>query len=188
MAVVRQPLSLEEFLRLPDEEPPLEFWHGEVSQKVSPKGPHGALQLGFGRRIDNFAVPRRLARAFTETRVTLAGESTVPDLVVYRWARIPRDEEGQVAEDFTTAPDVAVEILSPGQSRRDLIARCRWYAKNGVALTIFADPQRRTVRLFRPGADSGELRGADLLDLGDVLPDFSLTVDELFAPLAVDWE
>ena len=188
MVIARQRLTLEQFLRLPAEEPALEYWHGEVSQKVSPKGPHGALQYGFGRRIDDVGPLRRLVRVFTETRVTLAGVSTVPDLIVYRRERVPRDAAGRVAEDFTVPPDIAVEILSPGQSRRDLIERCRWYAENGVGLAIFADPRRRTVRLFRPGTGSGDLRGTDLLDLGDVLPGFSLTVDEFFAPLAAEWE
>jgi Uma2 family endonuclease len=108
--------------------------------------------------------------------------------VVYRRERVPRDAHGQVAEDFLTPPDIALEILSPGQSRTEQLARCRWYAEHGVPLAIFADPPRRTVRLFRPGADSGDLRGVGRLDLGDVLPGFSLTVEEFFAPLAADWD
>lgn len=67
------------------------------------------------------------------------------------------------------------------------MARCRWYVANGVRLGVFADPRRRVVRLFRPGAESGDLRGPDLLDLSDVLPGFTLTVDEFFAPLSADW-
>jgi Uma2 family endonuclease len=59
-----------------------------------------------------------------------------------------------VAEHLTTPPDIAVEILSPGQSRTRLMARRRWYVANGVRLAVFADPRRRVVRLFRPGADS----------------------------------
>ena len=187
MAIARQRLTLEQFLQLPEEKPALEYWHGEVSQKVSPKGPHGALQFGFGRRIDSIGAPGRSARVFTETRVTFAGESVVPDLVVYRRERVPRDANGQVAEDFITPPDIAVEILSPGQSRRAQIERCRWYVANGVALAIFADPQRRSVRLFRPSGHSGDLRGPELIDLGEVIPDFSLTVDDFFAPLAADY-
>ncbi len=188
MAIARQRLTLEEFLRLPEAEPALEYWRGEVTQKVSPQGPHSALQYGFGRRLDDVGALRRLVRVFTEARVTLAGESTVPDLIVYRRERIPRDETGRVARYFTSPPDVAVEILSPGQPRRELIARCRWYVEHGVRLAILADPLRGVVRLFRPGGDSGDLRGADLLDLGDVLPGFALTVDDFFAPLAADWE
>ena len=111
----------------------------------------------------------------------------MPDLIVYRRDRIPRDADGQIAQDFTVPPDVAVEIFSPGQSRPKQIERCRWYVENGVRLAVFADPSRRTVRLFRSDAETGDLRGVDVLDLSDVLPGFTLTVDELFAPLSADW-
>jgi Uma2 family endonuclease len=170
MAIASQRLTLEAFLRLPEQEPPLEYWHGEVTQKMPPVGPHGALQYGLGRRIDDDRRLRQLFRIFTETRVIFTGVSTVPDLVVYRRERIPRDPRGEVAEYFTTPPDLAVEIVSPGQSRTRLLARCWWYVANGARLAIFADPRRRIVRLFRPGAESGDQRGSDLLDLGDVLP------------------
>ena len=187
MAIASQRLTLEAFLRLPEQEPPLEFWHGEVTQKVPPMGPHGALQYAFGERISRAAEPGRPFRIFTETRLILTGVSTVPDLVVYRRERVPRDAHGQVAEYFTTPPDVVVEIVSPGQSKTRLLARCRWYVAQGARLAILADPRRRVVRLFRPGAESRDMRGSDLLDLSDVLSGFTLTVDELFAPLSADW-
>ena len=187
MAIARQRLTLEEFLRLPEQKPALEYWHGEVSQKVSPTGPHSALQGGFVLRLGNVATTGRLVRVFPEARITFAGQSLMPDLAVYRRDHVPRDQAGQVAEDFVTPPDVAVEILSPGQSRRAQIERCRWYVEHGVPLAIFADPLRRSVRLFRPGADSGDLRGADVLDLSDVIAGLRLTVDDFFAPLAADW-
>ena len=187
MAIASQRLTLEAFLRLPEQEPPLEYWHGEVTQKVPPMGPHGALQSGIVERISQTVGSGRPFRVFTETRVIFTGVSTVPDLVVYRRERVPRDARGLVAEYFTTPPDVAVEIVSPGQSRTRLMARCRWYVANGVRLAVFADPRRRVVRLFRPGAESGDRRGPDPLDLSDVLPGFTLTVDEFFAPLSADW-
>lgn len=187
MAIASQRLTLEAFLRLPEQEPPLEFWHGEVTQKVPPTGPHGALQSGIVDLIGRAIGPGRPFRIFTETRLIFAGVSTVPDFVVYRRERVPRDARGQVAEYFRTPPDVAVEIVSPGQSRTRLMARCRWYVAQGVRLAVFADPRRRVVRLFRPGQESGDCRGADLLDLTDVLPGFTLTVDDFFAPMSADW-
>ena len=102
MAIASQRLTLEAFLRLPEQEPALEFWHGEVTQKVPPMGPHGAVQYGLGRRIDDDRRLRQLFRVFTETRVIFTGVSTVPDLVVYRRERVPRDARGEVAEYFTT--------------------------------------------------------------------------------------
>ena len=187
MAIARQRLTLEQFLRLPEEEPPLEYWDGEVTQKVSPKGPHGALQFGFGERIGQLTGAGRPFRVFTEVRLTFTGVSTVPDFVVYRRERVPRDLNGDVAADFVTPPDFAVEIISPGQSRTQLMARCRWYAANGVRLTLFADPRRRAVRLFRRGAESGDLRRQDILDLRDVFPGVTLSVDDFFAPLSADY-
>jgi Uma2 family endonuclease len=114
--------------------------------------------------------------------------SAVPDLIVYRRERVPRDARGQLIEDSTVPPDVAVEILSPGQSRTKVMAHCRWYVANGVPLAVFADPRCRTVRVFRPDAESGDLRGSDQLDLADALPGFVLSVDDFFAPLSADWE
>jgi Uma2 family endonuclease len=73
MAIASQRLTLEAFLRLPEQEPPLEFWHGEVTQKVPPMGPHGALQSAMVERISQAAGPQRPFRVFTETRVIFTG-------------------------------------------------------------------------------------------------------------------
>jgi Uma2 family endonuclease len=188
MAIAQRRMTLEEFLRLPEAEPPYEFWHGEVIQKVSSKMPHGGLQFGVGELVYRLTGPGRPFRIFPETRVTFRGVSAVPDLIVYRRERVPRDGRGQLVEDSTVPPDVAVEILSPGQSRTRVLAHCRWYVANSIRLAVFADPRRRVVRLFRPGSESGDMRGADVLDLTDVLPGFVLSVDDFFAPLSADWE
>jgi Uma2 family endonuclease len=83
MATVPRLLTLDEVLRLPEEEPSLEYEDGRVSQKVSPKGKHGALQFEIAGLFDLVARPGKLARVFTEVRVTFAGASRVPD-IVYR--------------------------------------------------------------------------------------------------------
>jgi Uma2 family endonuclease len=187
MAIARQALTLEEFLQLPEEKPALEYWRGEVTRKMSPSGPHAAMQAGFVELVNGVPGLRRLVRVFTELRGTFGGVSTVPDVAVYRRERVPRDADGRVVHAFSTPPDVAVEISSPGQSRREQIERCRWYVANGVALALFLDPIRLVARVFRPGAESGDLRGTDVVDLGDMLPGFVMTVDELFGPLDADW-
>src|SRR6266571_4566347 len=161
MAISQRRMTLEEFLRLPEEKPALEFEHGVVTQKVSPKLPHGRLQLTLGRLFDNFAEPIRLAAAFTEPRITFGGNSVVPDLAVYRWSRMPREEHGELAFDAFDPPDIAVEIRSPGQSLRGQINRCRWYVQNGVEVPLLVDPEDRAVRVFRGDANLSVLRGED---------------------------
>ena len=186
MAILQHGLTLEEFLTLPEREPALEYEAGVVRQKVSPKGPHGTLQQWLGYRFHDFARPRKLARVFTETRVTFSGSSLVPDLILYRWARVPRDARSRIPDDFTSAPDLVAEIVSPGQALVDLEQRCRWYAEHGVEITLLIHPRREWVRLYRPGALPRELTGDDEITLEDVLPGLRLTVRELFDELWVE--
>jgi Uma2 family endonuclease len=183
VAITGRRLSLEEFLALPEEKPALEYVDGEVVQKVSPKYRHIRLQFGLAELVNGFSVARRLARAEPELRVNFGGRSVVPDVSVFTWDRIPEDEYGEVQDDVFIAPDIAVEVRSPGQLVRDQVERCRWYVANGVRLAVFVNTQARYVRTFRDGAESEQLRGSDRVDFGDVIPGFSFTVDELFAAL-----
>jgi len=185
MTISYQGLTLEEFLKLPEEEPALEFEDGVVTQKVSPKPPHGRLQYKFAEHLDRFGEPARLGIVFTETRVTFGGRSRVPDLCFYTWARIPRSPSGEVANDFFDPPDITVEIVSPGQSVTALFRRCLWYVEQGVGIALLVDPGDRSVIAFRPGSTPKALEGSDRIDLDDILPGFELTVQELFDSLRV---
>ena len=186
MAIARPRLTLEEFLRLPEEKPALEFAEGVVTQKVSPKTKHSRLQLVMAQRLDAAGVPTRLAMAFTVLRATFAGRSVVPDVSVFRWSRIPRAPDGTFEDDVLTPPDVAVEIVSPEQSANALVRRCLWYVANGVLVAVLIDPADETVLLFRRDAVPLPVAGDDLIDLREVLPDLRLTARDLFAVLRPD--
>ncbi|MBI2911727.1 MAG: Uma2 family endonuclease [Chloroflexi bacterium] len=179
----RRGLALEEFLKLPEEEPALEFEEGLVSQKVSPKGKHGRLQLELGQRLEHAGHRGKVALAFTELRVTFGGRSYVPSVSVYRRERIPVDEAGEVANDFFEAPDIAVEIVSPEQSVNAQVRRCRWFVANGVRAALLVDPADHSVLLFRAGQPPQPLHDADVIEFGDLLPGFRLGVGELFDSL-----
>ncbi len=158
MAISQRRLTLEQFLELPEQKPALELVDGVVTQKVSPQGEHSALQYEFAERVNRFARPRKLARAFPELRGSYAGTSLVPDVAVYRWDRIPRTVSGRLANVFRTPPDIAVEIISPGQSRADQIDRCRWYIEHGARVALLVDPRDEPVTAFRLGAAEQVLR------------------------------
>jgi Uma2 family endonuclease len=83
-------------------------------------------------------------------------------------------------------PDIAIEIVSPGQAVPDLMEKCIWYVKNGVRIALIADPDEEVVYRFRPDALPDILRDDDRIDLDEVLPGFELTVNELFASLILD--
>ena len=183
MAVTDRTMTLEEFLKLPEDEPALEFEDGEVTQKASPKGRHSVLQVRFVQALNAVLEPRKLGFAFSELRATYSGRSLVPDVVVYRWDRIPRDAAGVVEDNFYEPPDVVIEIVSPEQSVNRLIRRCRQFNENGVLVALLVDSSDQSVIEFRQNAEPRPLTGDDQIDLEDVAPGFRLTVRELFASL-----
>jgi Uma2 family endonuclease len=183
MALTQQRISLFEFLKLPEEKPALEYIDGMVIQKVSPKTRHRILQGELLERINGFARPQRLAWAFAELRETFARQSLVPDVSVLRWDRVPYDDDGNVIDDITESPAIAVEIVSPDQGVNALIQRCVWYVSHGVEIALLIDPDHKSFVAFRLGQEPRVLQGPDRIDLDEVLPGFALTADELFASL-----
>lgn len=185
MAIAQQHLTLEEFRALPEEEPALEYEDGTVTQKMSPKAHHSAIQYELAARFNQFALPRRLARAFPELRVTFGGVSYVPDISLILWDRIPVDASGTLLQDVIEPPDVVVEILSPGQGVTALVGRCVWYVEQGVKVALLVDPAERTILLFRIDQHPRVLAGEDGIELEDVLPGFQATVKDVFDSLKV---
>jgi Uma2 family endonuclease len=183
MAITQKRMTLESFLQLPEKKPALEFEDGVVTQKVPPQGRHSVLQVELPERINRFAKPRRLAYAFTELRTTYAGLSRVPDISVYRWERIPVDSAGKVLDEFSLPPDIAIEIISPGQRANTLVRRCLWYVTHGVRIALLLDPADESITLFRPDQAPASLKGNDAIDLVAVLPGFAVTVQEIYADL-----
>src|SRR4051794_4618948 len=186
MILAQRHLTLEEFLALPEEKPALQYFEGRITQKMAPKARHSLLQGALVEYFNPLGRPKKIALAFPELRTTYAGASFVPDVAVYRWARIPIDADGEVVDEFVLPPDLAVEIVSPRQSRPKLRRQCRWYVDNDVPLALLVDPRHHTVEMFEPGAPERLLRGAEVIDCTAIVPGARLTVDDLFACLRLD--
>ena len=136
--------------------------------------------------IDRHARPRKLAIAATELRATVGPDSLVPDVAVYRRERIPRGDDGKLANVLPETPDVAIEIVSPGQTIREMVDGCRRYLANGARIALAVDPDREAIVRVQRDGSTRTLRGDDRLDLSPVLPDFELTTRDLFDALRVD--
>jgi Uma2 family endonuclease len=185
MAITEQRITLEAFLKLPEKKPALEFEDGVVTQKVPPQGKHVRLQDWLVELVNAHGKEPKLALAFSELRVTFDGLSRVPDVSIYRWERIPRDPDGEVANEFRVPPDVAIEIVSPGQRPNALVRRCLWYVSHGVGTALLIDPLDRTALQFRADIIPLHLQGEDRIDFGDLLPGFELRVRDVFAGLVL---
>lgn len=180
MTALPKRLTLEQFLKLPEAEPALEFEDGAVLQKVSPKAKHSVLQFKVAERCNRPRGPGKFVFAFPELRATYAGRSYVPDLSVYQLERIPLDELGRPVDDFFEPPDITIEIVSPEQRSNALIRRCLWYVSNGVRIAVLVDPNDEPILVFRPGEVPQAATGDEKISFAEVIPDFALTPKEIF--------
>lgn len=81
---------------------------------------------------------------------------------------------------FEGAPDLAIEVVSPGNTRPEIAVKVREYLEAGSRAVWVADPQRRAVTVHRSGGRLESLGDGETLDGGDVLPGFRLPVAEIF--------
>jgi Uma2 family endonuclease len=131
---IPETLSLETFLALPETKPAQEYFNGHIYQKLMPQGKHSKLQITLASQINQQAESKRIAYAFTELRCTFAGRSLVPDITVFEWDHIPLDENGEILNKITIAPDWIIEILSTEQSSLQLVEKISFALKNGTKL------------------------------------------------------
>jgi Uma2 family endonuclease len=187
-------VTLAEFLLLPETKPAIELIDGQIIQKPMPQGKHSLIQIELGSNINTAFKPQRLVRASTELRCSFGDRSLakpllwslVPDVTVFTSdsprerlrQRIPRDENGDIANVFSIAPDWTIEILSPNQSYTKVTKNI---LKHGTQMGWLIDPAEQSVFFYVPDRSTQVLDEAiDLLPVPEFAKDFKLTLGKLF--------
>ena len=175
--------TIEQFLQMEETKPAREYVRGEIIEKPMPTRPHAAIQLFLGAALFQFLARTGIGRAFTEFRCIFGApgqvRTYVPDLTYVAKERLTEDLY------LHTAPDLAIEILSPDQDAGRFLDKIQFYLRHGVRLVWVVDPGRETVTALLPGEDARVLTPGDTLDGGKVLPGFSISVAEIFAQARV---
>ena len=78
------------------------------------------------------------------------------------------------------APDLAVEVLSPGDRPGETLAKVADWLSGGTRLVWVIDPMRRTARIYQEDGAELAIHEGDVLDGGSVLPGFSCPLDSIF--------
>jgi Uma2 family endonuclease len=116
-------------------------------------------------------------RCFTNS----PNEVRKPDISFIRAGRL---EEGRFPKGFLPfAPDLAIEILSPGDLATEIDEKVEQFLTAGTSQIWIVNPAMRTVRVHQNGGLVVVLHAEDELTGGNVLPGFSCRVAELFAGL-----
>lgn len=180
MVLATKKLTLEEFLKLPETKPASEYINGRIIQKPMPQGKHSKLQGSLVTAINAVVEPQRIALAFPELRCTFGGRSTVPDVAVFAWERIPLDENGDVANVFPAAPDWTIEILSPDQNQTKVTGNILHCLNHRSKLGWLIDPEEKLVLTYPPKQQPQLQESTQVLPVPELVADLHLTVDELF--------
>ncbi len=175
-------LTADELLALPDDGFRHELIRGEL-QSMTPAGSeHGVIAMRLAGRVFSFVESRQLGEVFTaETGFKLASNpDTVraPDLAFVRRERIP---EGGIPKGFWPgAPDLAAEVVSPGDTYEEVEEKVAELLHAGAELVWVVNPRRHTVAVHARGEAVRILAATDLLPGGAVLPGFTCAVADLF--------
>jgi Uma2 family endonuclease len=104
----------------------------------------------------------------------------IPDVAFISWPRFPKGKRRR-GEIPLVVPDLVVEVLSKGNTPKEMARKLDEYFRAGVQLVWYVDPGRRTVRVHTGRDRSVLLREDQDLDGGAVLPGFSLSIRAWFA-------
>jgi Uma2 family endonuclease len=102
----------------------------------------------------------------------------IPDVSFISWDRLPgRETPRQPIPNL--APDLAVEVLSKGNTQAEMARKVREYFQAGVVLVWLIDPRKRTARVFSTKGKSALIRADQALDCGAALPGFVVPLADL---------
>ncbi len=105
-----------------------------------------------------------------------------PDVAFVSWDRLPRNQfpEARVPE---LVPDLAVEVISEGNTRAEMARKRREYFHAGVKLVWMIDPRERSVAVYSSINEYSIVGETEKLNGGEVLPGFEIELADLFAEL-----
>jgi len=165
------------------EKRPCELIDGVLLEKTV--GYSESLLAGFILTVlNNFVLPRRLGLVAGEGGMQrfAPGLVYIPDVSYVSRPRLPG---GRIPEDPIPdlVPDLAVEVLSKSNTRREMAEKLKDYFATGVRLVWYVDPRDRTVAVYTAPRKPTILTEKNTLTGGDVLPGFKLQLKKLFAVL-----
>lgn len=164
--------------------PPDDMLYERVNGRFVEKKPMSALALYLATQLTELmnalAKPKALGRAITEMVFILDIERDLrrrPDVAYVSAQRWPLDKLPPWETDWPIVPELAVEIISPGNSMNQMMRKLNEYFRHGVSEVWLALPEERSVHCYSGPKTVRILDAADTLST-PLLPGWSLVVGE----------
>jgi len=176
VATTTRTVADEDLFRLQRDGRKYELVDGEI--RMSPAGArHGEISVHLTAALLAFVSPKRLGDVFdSSTGYRLPGGNVrSPDASFVSSKRLPGVPEGFLE----LAPDLAVEVLSPEDSPREVLDKVGEYLAAGVRLVWVIDPRAAHAVSYRSLTDVHGIGPDGSLDGGELLPGFRCPLSDL---------
>jgi Uma2 family endonuclease len=183
-------MTAEALAALPDDGRRYALIAGELRTMTPAGDDHGRYAMRLSIPLGAHIFDHELGELYAaETGFQLAADpDTVQgaDLAFVRAARVrPFGPKKSTYHDGP--PDLAVEVRSPGDTRKQVDAKIEVWLAHGTLVVVVMEATRRRVEIHRPGGGPGQrdkqvLAEGETLTLPDLFPGWSLPVAALFAP------
>ena len=182
MSTQTQQITADDLLRMPDDGTRRELVSGELREMPPSGHEHGRVTMKFSGPLSLFVDEHDLGAVYAaETGFLLAeNPDTVrgPDV-----AFVTRDRVASVTGRrgyFPGAPDLAIEVVSPGDTYSEVEAKVEEWLDHGCRMVVVTNPRNRTLKVYRSRTAVTVLTTDDTFDGSDVVPGFRLPVRQIF--------
>jgi len=173
-----------DLMTMPEDDPKrYELFHGELIEMPAPTQRHSLLTTYMFGMIFIYLRNNRIGKvtssgAYLLYRDEADGAETVriPDIAFVGNERRTSNLTGI----FDGPPDLAVEVISPGETYRTIRLKLQDYFKGGTRVVWVVRSEDRIIEVYTGLDELHTLTDADTLDGADVLPGFSLSIRDLF--------
>lgn len=175
-------MTADELLAVPDDGYRYELVKGELI-KMAPTGhKHGIVTMHLAGPLHQYVKDSNLGEVYGAESgfVVFQNPDTVraPDVAFVRRERI--ESAGEVKSYWIGAPDLAVEVVSPGDTVGEVEEKVAEWLAGGARMVWVVSPKLHTVTVYRSLTAIVTLTEKDKLDGADVVPGFQMNVAEIF--------
>ncbi len=184
MSMATAPMTLHEFLALPDNGMERELIRGELKEKPMTfrNKEHATIVMTLGYQL----LLWRNAQSPVQGLVSggeagcLLHKNTVVGIDVAYFSQETLDAQSGDTTLLEGAPLLAIEVLSPSDKQQDIGEKVSLYLSAGTAMVWVVDPQFRIVTVHRPGAKPQPYNEDGIVTGEPVLPGLSIAVADIF--------
>ena len=176
---IKKPVTIDDMYHMPEDGQKYELVDGEVV--VSPGGMyHGEITINIARIIATFLDDHPIGKVYGDNVGVIfpTGNLRSPDAFFIRTEKLPGGKSPDTFGKFV--PDLAIEVLSPGNRSRYVANKIGEFLECGVPLVWVVDPKAQTVTAYRSLTNIQQFTATDTISAEPILPGFSCLVSRFF--------